>query len=138
MTTIAYDGKYFAVDSQFSEGATKYNGNKMMKYRGGYWSSCGEEVDEPAFQALLDGKVDRVKVHKSSACLFTKKGKSELYYLHPNGYVTVCPVPYAIGSGRELAIGAMAAGKNAMDAVKIAGQYSPYSGGPVKHVEVGK
>lgn len=38
---------------------------------------------------------------------------------------------YAIGSGAPFALGAMAAGKCAYDAVRIAAKYDPYTGGKI-------
>ena len=135
MTTIAWDGKTLAVDSQFSEGAFKYYQNKMMTYTRGFWSSCGEAADDAIFQALLDGeKPLRKKIGKRSACLFTKDG--EVWSIDPVGYVSPAPIPYAIGSGAELAIGAMYAGQSAVDAIKTVSKISPYTSGDIKAVTV--
>ncbi len=47
------------------------------------------------------------------------------------------PVNYfALGSGRLVAMGAMAAGSNAVEAVKIACKYDVYTGGPVEFLTV--
>ena len=42
----------------------------------------------------------------------------------------------AVGSGQQFAIGAMAAGRSARDAVEIACRFDSYSQGPVKEVPV--
>jgi len=38
---------------------------------------------------------------------------------------------YAIGSGAKVALGAMACGKSAIEAVRIAARYDPYTGGRI-------
>lgn len=40
---------------------------------------------------------------------------------------------YAVGSGAKVALGAMAAGKSAIEAVRIATRYDPYTGGRIVH-----
>ncbi len=38
---------------------------------------------------------------------------------------------YAIGSGAKVALGAMACGKSAIEAVRIAARFDPYTGGRI-------
>ena len=45
-------------------------------------------------------------------------------------------IPAAIGSGAPYAIAAMACGKNAMDAVKIAKKFDPYTGGRITSIKL--
>ena len=53
-------------------------------------------------------------------------------------YPTSVELPYAIGSGRELALGAMAAGATPLRAVLIACEYDNFSGGEVYQLQMKK
>lgn len=64
--------------------------------------------------------------------------------LHPTGEVSLMgqdckPVlielPYAVGSGMDLAIGAMRAGASPEKAVRIASEYDPHTGGKITVME---
>ena len=60
-----------------------------------------------------------------------------VYFIDCNGLAEdITGVPWAIGSGREYAIGAMAQGADAEQAVAIAARFDPYTGGAIKTVPI--
>lgn len=108
--------------------------NKICSYDGGFWTSCGEQADDIQWQLILDGKRQTGKIHKNSECIFTRD--NNLWSMLPSGFIQKCPVPYAIGSGANFALGAMLSGKSAIEAIKITAELSPFSGGGVDYVVV--
>ena len=135
MTTIAYDGKYLAVDSQLTcDNTFKVYQNKLWKFNHGVFTVTGEWTDYPEFQAMLNDEKQEAVVSKKCLCIFARDGKVyEWWPRHkPMQMVKRC----AQGSGKELAVGAMYAGATAIEAVRIATRLDPFSGGKVNWVEV--
>lgn len=53
-------------------------------------------------------------------------------------YADPCPAPWAWGTGRMVALGALAAGQSAEEAIRTACKFDIYSGGDIITVNVGK
>ena len=140
MTTIAWDGRTIAADSQSTEGELRglHPCKKLSKYKGNIYafagtiSTCkdvirwlkrgGKKDDFPALAEL------------DFAVLQFKGGKCYLYQSDPTP-IQVLP-PYTMGTGKELALGAILAGATASRAVEIACDVDINSGLPVQHYEV--
>lgn len=128
MTTIAWDGKTIASDSQSAgtyvdqHGATKIvkRDGKIIAGSGRFSTVCeyfdgNTEFDDESYFIEIDQKTGKARVIEA-------KGS---YPIKP---------PQDIGSGCDFAMGAMLAGKSASEAVKIAIKLDSNSGGKVKAV----
>lgn len=133
MTVVAWDGKTLAVDRQATSGHMISKHTKIFKCRNDYvaafWGPIGE------YGVLIDwlesGAIpkDWPKLSEDVGVLIVSgKDGSALEY-EGTGYPIPIEVPfYAWGQGRELAMGAMAAGADAIQAVRIANQHSAHCG----------
>jgi len=139
MTTIVWDGKNLASDSRScSEGTIdpgvckKIFSNKNVLYAlAGDYAQCMEVVrwmsegrdpySEPAFH---EPEYQILMIRNGTGYFFS----GELY-----GYEVTAPVAY--GSGREVALGALAAGASAKKAVEAACMLDPNSAPPIKVVK---
>lgn len=138
MTTIACDGKTMAADSRRCFGDMRFDDTpKIFRLRDGsilgvcgtlqlammrmdWLNNRGKPEDYPA--AKGDDSCDMLVLRPD--------GKIE-HYLEYSTPIEV-KAPIALGSGREFAMGALLAGKNAAEAVEIACQIDVYSGGPIQ------
>lgn len=131
MTTIAYRNGVMAADSGAWLGDMAYNGvRKMAKGKSGWlygcagnaseirdflvWVDKGEAGDMPKPEA-----VDRVEAESAFIVLAAKRGKPLRLY-SAFGYEEM-EMPYmSIGSGKEVAMGALYAGATAHQAIEAA------------------
>jgi len=139
MTTIAYDGKTLCIDSQTTTEVIHTRTTKKMWLDVGDFpcvAMCGNSADwAPALQWLRDG----AKPNEWGSCwdvaawAVTKSGKVERYVRgHPESVTS----PDSDGSGAEIALGAMAAGATARQAMKIARGYDLYTGGKIRAYKI--
>lgn len=148
MTTIAWDGKTIAADSQVTY-ESEAGGHR--KHR------CGTKLFRKT--VLLDGDAEEVIIatqgDASAANLFvqwfdgTHKDAPEIFAYNPPDFTClvwfrhgiyeydaycigekVVEPFYAIGSGAKAALGAMHMGADALRAVQIAALVDPYTAGP--------
>ena len=136
MTTIAWDGKTLAADrrqifgSNKSQATTKIvlHPNLIVGASGGFaaaqamlrWVAEGcRAVDFPPSQSG-DNWARTIVVNRHSHKVY-------IYEDAPIA-IEITSNHYAMGSGCEYALGAMAAGANARDAVSIAGFFDPQTG----------
>ena len=140
MTTIAFRDGYLVADTQMTEGslATMVPNFKLFK-SGGYavgfsgdlryaplaraWFEAGCPAGEPEF--------DRLWEDDHSILAMDKEGR--LYIPFADRLVELPLEFYAAGSGLCFAMGAMAMGASAMDAVKIAACFDVYTN---SHIEI--
>ena len=146
MTTIAFDGKTVAADTQVSVGYSLMPG-KTHKYfplgGGSYLLGAGlmSEIADWAewIRGGREGKPPRLR--DSSLWLLTSTGKrkkvSAILKSSGSSYVHLLDVnpPWAIGSGGEVALGAMGAGATAAEAVKIASRFDAFTNSKVDILE---
>jgi 20S proteasome alpha/beta subunit len=135
MTVIAWDGKSLAADRQADDGGIKANVTKIVRLPSGiilatsgtYWhmqyfiqwvsSGCIEEKwpdfqkDEKGFSELIVAEKGRVKLFDQGA----------LPYFLEDPF-------FAWGSGAKFAMGAMAMGATAKEAVEITNRFSTSCG----------
>lgn len=138
MTTVAWDGKMMAADSATVAGTVKFSTATKLYEVDGFllglagprdsaqaflaWFTCGRrEADFPVSQRG-DNWADNIIITPTGQLIRYEQTPFCMEY--PNQIM-------AVGSGAQLALGAMAAGKNAEQAVFIACQYDIYSDGPV-------
>ena len=131
MTTIAWDGKKLAGDRKTVD-ICMYAGTKVFKVGKGKETylvgASGNSSDCDAFVGFAErGFKDRPKFTDFTGIRIAKDGTVTRYDEMPNESVFK-PKLYAIGSGGKYALGAMAMGASAADAVKIASEMDPYTG----------
>ena len=142
MTTVAYSSGVLAFDSKITgnDGYTGWGikGRKTSKF---LMAGCGSFADMTAFMdwmqaggVVADKKlfgIDR-KI-EMSAIVVNKKGHVYFYedYLYP--FQIDAPF-HAIGSGSSYAIGAMAFGATAVQAIKIASKWDNGTGGLIRQL----
>lgn len=147
MTTIAWDGKTVAADTQLSYGYTLAPGKHIKYYEIGdgtflLGSGLVSEIADWAEYMKERAQGERPKVPRlkeSTLWVLTGRGKNKRVeeVLRGDRYVHVMPInaPWAIGSGGEFALGAMGAGATAEEAVKIASKFDPFTNNKVTVLE---
>ncbi|SKB50874.1 hypothetical protein [Luteibacter sp. 22Crub2.1] len=134
MTTVCYDGTSLAADSQIG-GTFKHTQRKLVTLPdGSFAAGAGTVADIQAFLRALVAGEDQ------------PEGEYDVLVSHLDGRVVhydsygmrldVTGRPYAVGSGAQFAMGAMAAGKSAKRAAEIACGLDESSGRPVHTVKV--
>lgn len=144
MTTIAFDGRYLAADT-----LTNRDGNRSERplcklvvhegvayATGGHWwaihnalvswHQAGHPIADYPNPRGLDGALLAVHADNRQAAVFT----------HEAPYPDQESFPVALGSGGDLALGAMAAGVTAMEAVEIAARFDLKTGCPIDFVDL--
>ena len=140
MTTIAWDGMTVASDSQSTEGEIRglHPCKKLIKYKGNIYAFAGtiSSCKEVIRWLKRGGKKTDVPemADMDFAVLQFKDGKCFLYCadFSPS---QILP-PYTMGTGKEVALGAILAGVTAQEAVRITCDVDINSGLPVQHYEV--
>ena len=144
MTTIAWDGKIVAADSRLS-GAwyddRRGGACKIAKIESGRYANhvialagrasmglrvlrlLGEGIALSAFDIPVDAELSYV--------LFSPVGDHVEFCVQGDPFPLAGFAPFALGSGQTFAMGAMFAGANAIEAVRIAIRLDEGSGGEV-------
>lgn len=142
MTTVAYRAGVLAADSQATS-SYKQKCQKIHKVGDSYFAFCGAlstaylfiewlKLDQRDW--LIDGKdppkglgdddFEAIELSEEGAfvwdCRLTRRPVLDAFY--------------AIGSGSDFAMGAMAMGADAKEAVRVAAKFDPYTGGAIKKV----
>ena len=140
MTTIAYRNGVLAADTAMCRGDAKYADAivKIAKLPDGRLAAavgsagyCGEWL-----RWCQDGGEEAKRPTPKEGEGFFDTGlivelSGELLIFEPTGWFRCHPEYYALGSGREFAIGAMAAGAGPEAAVRVAVKHDQGSGGSV-------
>jgi hypothetical protein len=144
VTTIAFDGRYLAADTLTVRGGNRVE-QPLCKLAvrdgvayafGGMWwaltgelmswyGACDSIVDFPNPRGL-DGALLAVNAYSRQATLLTAEMP----------YPDLENPPVALGTGSDLALGAMGAGVTAMEAVQIAMRWDLKTGGHVEFVDL--
>ena len=136
MTTVAYDGRTMACDGLGVDPWDKITCrsiNKITLHSGTYIGSCGEKSLIQRGVRYLTGKDKKKPVFKDDegfTLLIVRGGLAQL--CGPSMEPFSVDVPIAIGSGAEIALGAMYSGKTAKQAVKIASTVDVFTGGRIR------
>jgi len=139
MTTIAWDGKTLAADSQITEGGLRSHQReeKIIKHENQFFAFAGSLVSCLAVIEWLKAGGKKKKRPElddlNFVVLHIQNGRANLYY---DEFVPLQQLPpYTAGTGREVALGAILAGATAKEAVEIACDVDIMSGLPVLHYE---
>jgi hypothetical protein len=138
MTTIAYKHPYVAADTKMTIGGT-FCGRveKIVKCQDGCIAgAAGSAAFTDAFlrwaKAKGDGPAPTAKEGNNfldRGVIFSPDGILEIH--EPEGSFILTTKTYALGSGRDLAFGAMAAGAPAAQAIRIAIDLDAHTGGEI-------
>lgn len=148
MTTIAYRDGVLAADSQVTAGTTKVGRmTKCGRLPGGYrWAFCGSSQLLWTFVKWCQRALESNEPHPwdGDAPQWSREDDAAGILIHPDGaaseyegrgWLRVDAPFLAWGSGDKIAIGAMAAGKTAAEAVEVACSIDVYTSGPVVILE---
>jgi ATP-dependent protease HslVU (ClpYQ) peptidase subunit len=133
MTTIACDGKTMAGDGLAARNTliTTLDATKVaMLDDGRIVGTAGEKPCCRRFLAWLQDGGARPKLKDLAALVLHPDGRL-VYHTDSDPEGTVTGIPNAIGSGCEIAIGAMLAGLSPERAVEIAADRDVYTGGTI-------
>lgn len=137
MTTIATDGLGVAADGRLMRNDIIVSNSREKAQRlpdGSLLGCAGDSVDVEAFVKWLASGGKRPKPSdKFSALHLTQDG---LFYYSETGDGIPCDPPFAIGSGCEVAMGAMDAGATPQEAVELASERDPFTGGKIVCLEL--
>jgi len=160
MTTVAWDGKVMASDSCWSlDDAVDSLMNKISRLSSGALLGQAGDNDARAIVRMLDkiktpaglplrDDLLKIRLDYMGLLVFPKGRVFKVSLTHHSeahwgpdfkediGIWEISTPFTAIGSGKEFAIGAMAAGKSAPDAVRIACRYDINSRPPVHTVKL--
>ena len=137
MTTIAWDGVILAGDRKTND-IVPYAGTKVFKVGKGkntyLIGACGNSSDCDAFVEFAKrGFKDKPKFTDFTGIRIARDGTITRYDEMPNESVFKSDT-YALGSGGKYAIGAMAFGATAVEAVLVASDIDAYTGMGVDRV----
>jgi len=125
MSVVAFDGKSVAADKQASFGNIKLTVNKLFHHFDEVLSFVGDSEEGLMMINWYKNKetqeFPKFKEYKTTLLVFSKEGY-KYYELTDTPQTTETPF-IAFGSGRDFAMGAMAAGADAEHAVGIACNY---------------
>lgn len=136
MTTIAYRDGILAADTLITAGNIRCGTETKIKARGpllyGSCGSCGlTDKVEAWIRAGMIGDRPHLKAGEATGSVFVFMPDDKIVWMHEDGD-TVLTAPYwAAGSGEKFALGAMAHGASAEEAVRAAIVHDTGSGGSV-------
>jgi len=139
MTTIVWDGKQLASDSRSISGGTIDSGvcKKIFKDKTATWALAGDYAQSLAVMKWISEGRDPAEEPTFSIpeyeILMVRNGTGYVFSGETHGCEHNPPV--ALGTGRELALGALAGGAKLKDAVEAACSLDPNSAPPVKVVK---
>jgi ATP-dependent protease HslVU (ClpYQ) peptidase subunit len=138
MTTIACDGQSMAADGQSTQNAVAVTKESVKVFRqpdGSIVGMAGHAMYKSAMlKFLASGEKPSVEIGPDdiSALVLHLDGAIALYV--GAEYQGDVSAPFSIGSGGEIALGAMLAGASPRQAVEIACQRDIYTGGTITEI----
>lgn len=133
MTTIATDGKSIAADGMSSSDIVESLTDVKIRRIGKEVVGCAGTGDiSIAYLDYLEGKRGMPIIPDSANFYAVHVSKGKVSYVSsPNFSKQKVKLPYAIGSGGQIALGAMLAGASPGMAVRIAGSRDYRTGGRI-------
>lgn len=137
MTTIAYDGRVLAADSLVTCGTMRFgHTEKIIKLNDGrYFAMAGSIELSALIASWLNGETEKPELKADDKCngiVVSPNGKA--FELSNSLRIFPACIPWAGGSGDQVAMTAMRCGKDAEAAVRLACEMDIYSGMPVSAV----
>jgi hypothetical protein len=141
MTTIAFRDGILAADTRMSYGmsAIHYPNMKLFEAGGYAIGLCGDLRFSPVLrdwaEAGFDPKAVHDKIWDDEFDVLVMNAQGELFTALAHALVPAPPCEfYAVGSGRMAALGAMACGASAAEAIQIASEFDVGTGLPVQQI----
>jgi hypothetical protein len=143
MTTIAFDGRFLAADTQTCQGDARRKGRKIYLIEDQYAiATCGETQKSLLFvewakRGFKDEERPSIKEPFAAIVVNLLTGKVA-------EYEDLCVAePFtekycANGSGKDIAIAAMELGHDAIAGVKLACKINLYTGLPVEYIDIAR
>lgn len=142
MTTIVFDGKTLAVDSQVTAGSCIVGMKNKIQDVGGYFvAGCGNtDAIDLVVGCLLEGKEKPSGLSANDAdVLFVNKETGEAFRAFGDTLVmSKAVVPFFGGSGAEIAQGAYQVCNDPVKALKVAMKLDVFTGGPINIEQIKK
>ncbi len=144
MTTIACDGRTLVADTRATEGTISSHVSKLHRFKHGYVAIAGDVLHGLKFVEWLKKRRDEsmrgFPAHDLTedgfdALVLRNDGRMETWD-HRGGPVPITDPFWAIGSGREVALGALHAGVTVRQAVIIACKVDSASSLPIEAVDL--
>jgi ATP-dependent protease HslVU (ClpYQ) peptidase subunit len=132
MTTIAWDGRTLAADRQTTWGGTPTRTRKIFRAinedgREVIYGCAGLTHECSAYTRWIRGEIAAPAFTDISVLSIDRKGR--IWHTNQSMHWIQIKVKYwAIGAGCDYALGAMAAGKSAIEAVKIESKFDVHTG----------
>jgi hypothetical protein len=140
LTTIAYRDGILAADSLVTSDGIRTSTIVKLARRekdGTLFGACGRaSLIRAAREWFLRGEPpeDRIKIKDNEAQFIIVRPNNDVETWDESGSSDDAAPFHALGSGRDIALGAMAAGASAIEAVRIAAKFDTGTGGPIRHV----
>lgn len=136
MTTIAWDGKTLAADTQSTSGGLPWTTIKAYRLNDGrLFAGSGAAEDCEAVREWLEKGGDKPTLKDFIGLLIDNN--SQCWSLEDKLHKIPVQAPFhACGSGRDFAMAAMHLGKSAREAVEFACLYDIYTGMPVTELSL--
>jgi ATP-dependent protease HslVU (ClpYQ) peptidase subunit len=136
MTTVAYRNGVLASDSLLTDGNTIISNNAINLWKladGSLVSGSGTYEIILSFIAKYGTEeLDDFDLKKTEILLIEPSGK--IMIINKNGSYEIKEEYAAIGTGREIALGAMHAGADVIKAVASGIYHDPFSGGAIQKI----
>jgi ATP-dependent protease HslVU (ClpYQ) peptidase subunit len=137
MTTIAWRGSILAADSALTCGTTLGAATKLLRMRGVAYGFAGDFAAIRQFIDAVSAGHDPLKIRIKGQfdCLMLRP--EGCYLMQSNSYPILWEGEFwAIGTGSDYALGAMATGATAKRAVQIASIFDPNTAPPIQWAQV--
>lgn len=142
MTTIVFDGKTLAVDSQVTSGSVIVGVRNKIQDIGGYFvAGCGNtDGIDLVVGYLLGGKERPSGLSANDAdVLFVNKETGDAYRAFGDTLVmSKAVIPFFSGSGEDVARGAYQMCKDPIKALEVAIELDVFTGGPINTITIQK
>lgn len=144
MTTIVYDGKSLVSDSQSTIGDQIYEEDCQKVFPdigpfavlgvAGNYQDALDIIETIKHYTLIDQirGLDFKELKWNCAMLALTHDGQLWYYTGDKSFELRPDLPFAIGSGGDYALGALAMGATAEEAIKVASRYDPYTSNQVQ------
>ena len=134
MSIIVWDGKILAADRSITSGDVKVEFRKLWEIDDGAIAGCGDMVSVETMRKwwMSGGDINEWPECQNDAAkwatLVVVKHNDGIFYYEDKPISLPVYGFMAWGSGADIAIGALAAGANSIEAVMITCNHSPYCG----------
>jgi hypothetical protein len=143
MTTIAFDGRYLAADTQSSRGGIPSNlESRKIIIEGGFAYAVNGEWGPVAFDLIKwhqsGAEPDELPKHGEGSLLVVELSSRRCWVVSgpKMPYLDEEAAPFTGGSGGDIALGAIDAGLNAMEAVRIASKRDLHTNDTIDFVDL--